>query len=296
MPVRDIKSGTIPCAICGDSVFKPALECEGFSFVRCKSCGLLQRNPQPVKEEIIARYNNTFGEDYLSYELKNEAAFLKLQHLALKDAGFDKFEKTCFLRVKDSPVSAAAPSVLDVGCATGALLDFLRGRKWRVTGVEISPCADYAKSKRNIDVRNISLEECAFAEKNFDAVLASHLIEHLNDPRSFIKETRRILKDNGKLFITTPNSSGFQARLYGGSWRSAIFDHLYLFSIRTLTKLLKSEGFKIEKTATWGGIAAGRAPISIKKTADFLAKKLGCGDVMIIRAKKLLTNVVSSRL
>lgn len=281
MPVRSVKSGMIPCALCGSTVFKPALNCEGFNFVRCKSCGLLQRNPQPVKEEIITRYNSTFGEDYLNYELKNESAFLKLQQLALKDAGFYKFEKNCFLCA-----GIYAPSVLDVGCATGSLLDFLRNRKWRVTGVEISPAADFAKNERNIDVRNIPLEECAFAEKSFDTVLASHLIEHLNDPRSFLRETFRILKDDGKLFITTPNSDGFQARLYGSSWRSAIFDHLYLFSICTLKKLLKSEGFKIEKTATWGGIAAGRAPIGLKRTADFLAKHLGCGDVMIIRARK----------
>jgi len=240
-------------------------------------------NPQPVKDEIIARYSSTFGKDYLSYELENEAAFLNLQRLALKDAGFYKLEKALLANAANGEHS----SVLDVGCATGALLAFLRDRGWRVTGVEISPCAEYALKTRNLDVRNLPLEESKFSSGSFDAVLASHLIEHLNDPLSFLTETYRVLKNGGRVFITTPNISGFQARLYGGRWRSAIFDHLYLFSVRTLTKLLKSAGFKIEKVSTWGGLAAGLAPSWLKKPADFLAKCLGFGDVMIVRAKKI---------
>jgi 2-polyprenyl-3-methyl-5-hydroxy-6-metoxy-1,4-benzoquinol methylase len=282
MPVSGAKSGLIPCNCCGGFIFKPALECEGFNFVRCKKCGLVQRNPQPVKEEIIARYSKTFGNDYLSYELKNEAAFLKLQQLALRDAGFNKIEKAAFLRAE------SVPSVLDVGCATGALLVSFRDRGWRVTGVEISPCSVYAQKERGLDVRDIPLEENNFPQESFDVVLASHLVEHLNDPRSFFTEARRILKKDGYMFITTPNISGFQARLFGGLWRSAIFDHLYLFSKSILLKMLKTCGFKAEGVYTWGGLAAGLAPACLKKPADFLAKRLGFGDVMIVRAGKTL--------
>jgi hypothetical protein len=129
-PVRAEESAAIPCTLCGGAVFKPALYCEdpagSFSFVRCKSCGLVQRNPQPVKERIMERYSGVSGKDYLNYELENEAAFLKLQQLALKDAGFFKYEETLLSHDE-------APSVLDIGCATGALLASLRSRKWRVT-------------------------------------------------------------------------------------------------------------------------------------------------------------------
>jgi 2-polyprenyl-3-methyl-5-hydroxy-6-metoxy-1,4-benzoquinol methylase len=287
MPVSDGSSGIVPCACCGGLIFRPALECEGFSFVRCASCGLVQRNPQPVKEEIIARYSSTFGKDYLSYELENEAAFLKLQELALKDAKFDKLEKALFSAAACENPPRSPPCVLDIGCATGALLANLKDRGWRVTGVEISPCAEYARSERGLDVRSVPLEENKFPQGSFDAVLASHLIEHLNDPSSFLFETSRILKQGGRVFITTPNISGLQARLYGGLWRSAIFDHLYLFSVRTLSKMLKTAGFKIEKISTWGGLAAGLAPPRLKKAADYLAKRLGFGDVMIIRGRKI---------
>ena len=280
-PVRAGNSVLIPCCYCGGFVLKPALNCGEFVFVRCVSCGLVQMNPQPVKGEIIARYNSVFGGDYLDYELENEADFFKLQQLALRDAGFDNYEKALM-----SDSAGEPPCVLDIGCATGALLAFLRDRGWRVTGVEISPCADYARKEKSLDVRKLPLEENNFLEGSYDTILASHLIEHLNDPRSFLIEARRILKNDGRIFITTPNISGFQARLYGSRWRSAIFDHLYLFSVNTLTRLLENTGFKVENISTWGGLAAGLAPPWLKKPADFLAKRLGLGDVMIVRAKK----------
>jgi len=288
MPVSAGKSKTRPCALCGSLIFKPALVCEGFSFVKCKHCGLVQRNPQPDKNEILARYSSTYGNDYLSYELENEAAFLNLQQLALKDAGFSKLEKTLFTAKQLRADSAQ--SILDIGCATGALLAALRDKGWRVTGVEISPSAVYAKNERKLDVRNVPLEENNFSDNSFDVILASHLIEHLNEPKTFLEETYRILKENGSIFITTPDISGFQSRLFGSRWRSAIFDHLYLFSRRTLSKMLKTVGFKVVSCHSWGGLAAGVAPKTVKRVADFLAKRLNFGDVMIIRAKKFTTN------
>jgi len=279
MPAASVLSAEIPCINCKSKTFKPALNCEGFNFVKCGSCNLVQRNPQPVQEEITARYSKTFGNDYLSYELQNENAFLNLQQLGLKDAGFEKLEK----RLLALPTQ---PHVLDIGCATGALLENLKARGWRVTGVEISPSAVYAREERKLDVRSLVLEENKFPDKTFDVVLASHLIEHLNDPGSFLQEVNRILKDNGYCFITTPNIAGFQSKIFKNKWRSAIFDHLYLFSVSTIKKLLKTKGFKIVSIHTWGGLAAGSAPKWLKKIADYWVKKFGCGDVMIVKAKK----------
>jgi SAM-dependent methyltransferase len=232
----------------------------------------------------MRRYCGNYGTDYLSYELKNEAAFFALQQLSLAGAGFDLIEK----ELKHAAVSAGRekPSVLDAGCATGALLSWLRDRGWQVCGVEISPSAGYARVERGLDVRSLPLEESHFPPHSFDMVFASHLIEHLNAPAEFAREAWRILRPAGLLLITTPNIAGFQARLFGSGWRSAIFDHLYLFSVKTLGKLLSGAGFSIEGVYTWGGLAAGAAPRYLKYMADRLVKPLGLGDVMLIKARK----------
>jgi len=178
-------------------------------------------------------------------------------------------------------------SVLDIGCATGALLEKLKERLWQTCGVEISaPQAEYARRERALDVRTLPLEENRFPGNSFTAVLASHLIEHLNDPASLVREAYRVLVPGGSFFVTTPNIAGFQFTLFREKWRSAIFDHLYLFSVKTLKRLLIQNGFVIERVVTWGGLAAGTVPAPLKHLADKAAKRFGFGDVMIIRAMK----------
>jgi SAM-dependent methyltransferase len=281
-PAGKEKTRAVPCALCGGGKFKPALSCEGFAYVRCKNCGLVQMNPQPEHAGVLRRYRDAYGGDYLSYELANENSFLRLQKLALADADMDALEQE-LKRSKPGPLRA-----LDIGCATGALLAEFRNRGWRTCGVEIGvPQAEYARRIRGLDIRNRPLEENHFPAGEFDLVLASHLIEHLNDPASFVKEVFRILAPAGRFMVTTPNIAGLQARLLKGRWRSAIFDHLYLFSVKTLSALLEKTGFRIEKTVTWGGLAAGLGPRWIKAPADKLAKKLGFGDVMLLRAISL---------
>jgi SAM-dependent methyltransferase len=262
-------------------VFKPGLLCEGFSYVRCVRCGLVQMNPQPEAEAVVRRYGAEHGGDYLSYEIANEDAFLRLQELALEDAGLNELEQELMRR------GSNPPKVLDIGCATGSLLEKLQDRGWAVRGIEIgAPSAAYARKTRGLDVSTLPLEENRFPPNTFDLVLASHLIEHLNDPASFVGEARRVLAPGGRFLVTTPNIGGLQARLFKDRWRSAIFDHLYLFSIKTLSALLIRAGFTVEKTVTWGGLAAGAAPLPLKRLFDRAAKPLGFGDVMLLRGRK----------
>jgi 2-polyprenyl-3-methyl-5-hydroxy-6-metoxy-1,4-benzoquinol methylase len=236
-------------------------------------------NPQPLASEVARRYQEGHGADYLAYELANEKAFLQLQELALQDAGFTALENDLFAQ--------GHRAILDVGCATGALLEILKDRGWEATGVEICTSAQaYARAVRNLDVRSLPLRENHFPCHTFDVVLASHLIEHLNDPRAFIREVHRILFPGGYFLLTTPNIGGFQARLFKNRWRSAIFDHLFLFSIKTLSRLLRDCGFDVVRVCTWGGLAAGIAPQWLKQLCDRGAKHFGFGDVMVIKGRR----------
>jgi Zn ribbon nucleic-acid-binding protein len=125
-PAKEEQNRHIPCALCGGRQFKRAFDCEGFGYVRCVKCGLVQINPQPEPTAVHSRYN----ESYLSYELKNESSFFNLGKLALKDAKIEEIERKTF--------PCGEKRALEVGCATGALLEYLKNRGWNVQGVEIS--------------------------------------------------------------------------------------------------------------------------------------------------------------
>jgi len=169
-PVSKENVNEIPCALCGGGSFKKFLECEGFSYVKCNDCSLVQITPQPDPREVRLRYTDFFGNDYCNYELENEENYLNLQKLALAGAGFYRLEAELMAR------GGEKPKVVDIGCAAGAMPAFLKERGWQAAGVEISPAAEYARKNRRLDVRSEQLEDCRFPDEYFDLALASHLI------------------------------------------------------------------------------------------------------------------------
>ena len=52
-------------------------------------------------------------------------------------------------------------------------------------------------------------EKVPFPDKTFDCVIASHILEHVNDLTSSIKEIDRVLKDTGTAFVVSPCDPGF---------------------------------------------------------------------------------------
>jgi 2-polyprenyl-3-methyl-5-hydroxy-6-metoxy-1,4-benzoquinol methylase len=257
-------------------------DCGSFSFVRCARCGLIQQNPQPEARAVEARYDGS----YLRYEEERQYAYRDLELRALSDLGLTEAARPLFARAAEA---GRRPRALDVGCATGALLASLREQGWEPQGVEVSAeLARYGAERHGLPIAASTLEEAAFPSSSFDLVHASHLVEHLNDPAAFLGEVARLLAPGGIVVLTTPNADGFQARLLGAQWRSAIYDHLYLFSRRTLGLLLEEKGFRIGREITWGGWAAGLRPAFVKKPLDFLAKRWGTGDVMAVLCGRAL--------
>lgn len=277
---NEINHEYINCPVCGGEDFSLKWDLQGYAFSRCRNCGLLLQNPQPKSAELIQRYDR----EYFEYEIENAEPYLQLMLMALQDVDFFSGMEAA-AGIADG--KGCSKRFLDVGCATGALLAYLKKRGWKEKGVEVcGPAAEYARSVRGVDVYTGTLENAGLEDSSFDIVHASHLIEHLNQPAEFVRDVYRLLKPGGRVLLTTPNSSGLQARLFDGAWRSAIADHMFLFSKQTLSSLLKRNGFEIERIKTWGGIAAGMAPTPVKRVLDLLVKKTGWGDVMIIRARK----------
>lgn len=272
-PRGDEKSGSISCPVCGSGRFRHHWECGDFRFSRCRKCRLILQNPQPLFEALDKRYD----EDYFHYEQENGAIFFELMLKGLADVGFPG----------TFPRGAKNMSFLDIGCATGLLVEHMQKSGWSSRGVELcGPAAEFGSRTRNIEIYSGTVEQACYEAGSFDVVHCSHLIEHLNDPAAFVAEVKRILRPGGYFICATPNSDSFQARFFGSRWRSAIADHMFLFSRRTLSALIRNKGLKVKKIRTWGGLGQGYGPVFLKKTMDRAAKKFGFGDVMIIVAEK----------
>ena len=263
---------SIKCNVCGSEETELFLQLDGFGYQRCTNCGLVYQNPRPVFNDLKKRY----GENYFDYEVTNQVNFFNLMKLGLKDIRFDS------LCCNDSE----RKKFLDIGCATGLLLNHMKKKGWHCYGVEICrESAEYAITHFSLNVFVGTLEQASFPDSFFHAVHFSHLIEHVPDPIGLLLEVRRILKLEGYMVLTTPNVSGMQARVAGKNWRSAIPDHVYLFSKKTMKSLLRKAGFEVLQQVSWGGIPAGKRPVYVKKPVDRLAKLFNFGDVMLFHCK-----------
>jgi len=259
----------IGCVVCGARDRELFLPMDGYAYQKCGSCGLVYQSPRPVFDDLRKRY----GEGYFDYEIENQENFFTLMKFGLRDIGLD--------RIFGSRISGKR-RFLDIGCATGLLLNHMKKKGWETKGVEVcARSASYAIENFGLDIFIGTIEEAGLPDNAFDVVHFSHLIEHVPDPPALLDEVKRIVKPGGHIICTTPNVDGLQARVAKDTWRSAIPDHIFLFSRKTLRKLLESKGYNILKQISWGGIPVGKRPGYIKKPADRFAKLFNFGDVML---------------
>lgn len=285
---------TCSCPVCGDSQVSSGLDCGAFKFARCVTCGHLYQNPRPRATDLINRYD----EEYKDYEVENSANFLDLMLKGLRDVKIAEVELELVADLAAGTADAAIdgdegfsrhrkPRFLDIGCATGALVEHFQVRGWEATGLEVCrPAAEYGIRNRGVRILVKDLQSAAFEEDHFDLIHSSHVLEHIPEPVDFLSEQFRVLRPGGYLAVTTPNTSSLQFRLFGARWRSAIADHVHLFSRPRLRNILRDIGFEVIRGKTWGGLAAGAAPAPLKPVADRLAKAFGFGDVMIFLVRK----------
>lgn len=102
--------------------------------------------------------------------------------------------------------------VLDAACGTGYGSYMLsEAGAAEVTGVDISPdsIAGAMETYRseNISFRQGDINKLPFADGSFDAVISFETIEHIENGRTWIAESARLLKPNGIFIVSTPNRS-----------------------------------------------------------------------------------------
>ena len=134
--------------------------------------------------------------------------------------------------------------LLDVGCGNGQTLVRMADLGWHAEGLDTDPIAVRVARAKGLEVREGTLQSQQFASGSFDAVLMSHVIEHLHDPVSLMKECYRVLKPGGRLIVITPNIRSWGHRFYKGDWRGLEPPrHLQIFTRPSLSRLSSLAGF-----------------------------------------------------
>src|SRR5207249_6661628 len=143
--------------------------------------------------------------------------------------------------------------LLDVGCGTGVIAGTLRDLGWDVYGVEPDPRAG-ALAQRRLGSERVAigtLDTVDLPASSFDVMTAQQVIEHVPDPLAFLSHARRLLRQGGRVVLTTPNAHSLCHRRFGRNWRELDPPrHLHLFSLSDLSTCASRVGLIVESART----------------------------------------------
>jgi SAM-dependent methyltransferase len=135
---------------------------------------------------------------------------------------------------------------LDVGCGAGFYLYRLKQWGWNVYGVEPSERGFKQAKKLGLDVRHGELRNARFPEDFFDVIRLNHVLEHLTDPRGTFYEIQRILKPDGVVYVTVPNTRSVNFWIFGENWYGLDSPrHVISYCPKTLRYLCNVTGLEI---------------------------------------------------
>lgn len=133
--------------------------------------------------------------------------------------------------------------VLDVGCATGVYLEHLGNDS---VGIDLSERnLSRCRAKRLKTVLADASQALPVRQHSFDAVLLSHVLEHVDSPLSLLQKSNEVLKNSGLVIIGFPIEHSLMRMILRDPYFNGHPGHLYSFSREGIERLLDVSGFRL---------------------------------------------------
>lgn len=194
--------------------------------VRCRTCALAFVSPRMKPEYIWRGYSDATDVHYAAQENDRIRTFARAIRRIERD-------------VPDRG------TLLDVGCAAGFFLKAARDVGWSVAGIEPNRgLAAWGSARYDVPVRSIPFTEYT-SDRFYDVITFWDVLEHVTDPRAYIRRAFTTLRPGGFLYVNFPDFGSILARIAGKRWWFLSSVHIYYFTRTTLAKLLIAEGFSV---------------------------------------------------
>jgi len=204
----------------------------GFTLVKCSSCGLLYVTPRPSEREINEAHQTGLhqGETQLhtsgTFNKTKAKSYLKI----LEDLFQQELKKGKYVW-------------LDIGCGNGefisALQEFSEGHII-AKGLEPNRRKQKTARARGLDV---SWFDLGGYNHFYDYVSLLNVYSHLANPIDFLMQYKRMLKRGGKFLIQTGDTANLCAEMHPRPF--FLPDHLSFASEEIVSSILKRSGFEI---------------------------------------------------
>lgn len=267
------KDQIVPCPMCAFDRSEIKIEgkdflhrVEGKYFVSvCLRCGFWYQNPRLPSSELSSFY----PPDYLPHA--DPAALAKDDTIPFHPGMLDFLSEACgYSHLKKSgnifwpvfnflwkhrigvnllPIFVRQGKVLDIGCGNGRQLMLLKKLAWNdLHGIEFVPSAANFAKQLGFSVKIGRVEEklADYPDGYFDVIMASMVLEHLENPREVINLISRKLKSGGEFLFSTITRDALDRRLFGRYWAGFDFPrHLVYLSNKNIYNLIQDDFMNI---------------------------------------------------
>ncbi len=224
------------CPLCGSAERRTLYKLDPpYTVTRCANCGMAYLYPrlgEAAMREVYrqASYYERGGVGYSDSSYHAQASALRVT--------FQRFLGNLARR------HLTGGHLLEVGCGYGYLLDEARSFFDERTATEFSIEGAAAGRATGAEVFLGGIEEVP-ADRKFDCVIATQVIEHVYEPRRLVKEMAQRVKPGGHIVLATPDIGGVLSRCMGRRWPSLKApEHVLYFDFTRLKSLLEEAGLR----------------------------------------------------
>ncbi len=231
----------ITCKLCGSKKHEVLRDTLRYDIkrkvLRCLECEFVFLEPVELSESFYAdkTYRATYGPNLKKVSTSKDVFEI-----------YSPFQWPIIQEIKH--ILKKNLSVLDIGCSTGHFLNALKGKVGTRVGLELSQDeVNFIKANLDFKVYSEPIEKVKITEGLFGLITCLQVLEHIDDPLTFLKHIKNNLKKDGYLYLELPNINDVMIEAYKVAGYDNFYyrePHVSYFSVKTLKKLLDQAGFK----------------------------------------------------
>lgn len=221
----------VNCCVCNNSNpsdFKKLYVKEDYTVLECGKCSFTFIPPYFRKQ---IKYDN-YKDEKVTEAVRNGNNYVKLERHKLRYNLIKKYKPN--------------GSLFDLGAGWGHFMLTGKTLGYDVYGIEISEQPYlYSKNDLQLPVEHIDFFKMS-EERKFDIITMWDVLEHIDKADDVIKKCARITNPNGFIVIQVPQIDSYFAKKHKDKWKMMSIDHVNYFGKKTITQLLKNNGYEVK--------------------------------------------------
>jgi SAM-dependent methyltransferase len=203
---------------------------DGYDVVVCRHCGFAFADGVPTQAEFDAYYRELSKYEY--------------QHRSGRAPDWILDRCRGMVEIMRPFIPSPEARILDIGCATGALLGVIKECGFpNVLGIDPAPaCAEAAERLYGVRVLTRSLFDLTSLGQTFDVAILTGVLEHVRDLRPALAQVAAVLPPGGVVYVEVPDATGF-VDCPNAPFQEFSVEHVNFFSEASLANLMGVHGF-----------------------------------------------------